>query len=110
LDAGGIVERSVDCHDIETHGPVPILTASSEKQRGRHHQPTLLRGTDRLYCVYGTARLPVTDFDEDEAVAVRHNEVDFAETAAKIAPDQFEALLFQPGKRQGFGVVAKCPG
>ncbi len=66
----------------------------------------MLTSIDRERCARESIRHAVTNFDKYETLARKHDQIDFAETAAKISTDRLQALTSQELKCELFRVVS----
>ncbi len=82
------------------------MAMSCRKQGSRPNKLLLLTTIHRQPRRGECARATATHFDKREAVAVEHDQVDFAGSAAKIACHGAQAPGDQEAKRLLFGVPA----
>jgi len=94
--------------DIETAGPLRKGREALEEHHRRADQALLLAQVDGGGAASEFRAAAVTHFDEHDAVALAHHQVEFAETALRIGRD-----VVQPRKQKmpaggGFDGAAAC--
>ena len=73
---------------------------SRKEHLGRPDQLLLLAAINGGDGARESAVRAITDFDEYQAVLVKHNEVDFAKPAAVIAFDRYQSPVLQVSPRE----------
>ena len=68
---------------------------AGEEPGSRQGDPAPFLRANGLQRIHGVAWLPAADLDKDEAGTVPHDEINFAETAAKIARDKHQSVVFK---------------
>lgn len=90
---------AMDRDDVESNKAFGMAGSLCQEQRGRANELALLVNVDGGTCAHEPGAGPVSNLDENEAIPVLHNKVDFADAAAKIAIHGREA--FAREKTQG---------
>ncbi|HUW19540.1 MAG TPA: hypothetical protein VMW16_09580 [Sedimentisphaerales bacterium] len=86
-----------DSHDVEAEGPVFYVVGGEEIAGGPERFGFFWGCDDGLDGVEGFTR-PGFDLDEDDrAVGVDHDQIDFAGLTGEVAGEEFEAFSFEEG-------------
>lgn len=96
----------IDADDVEAARAVAELVVAGEEQGRSLGELVLLARIDRERRVDRTRRAPEAHFDEHEAVAVAHDEIEFAAAGGKITGDGGQAATLEKGARLALGVVS----
>ncbi len=105
LDPRFVARHDVDADHVETHRPVRIAAVATEKQGGGARELALFSRINRGRRRPETVRLSIANFDEDQALAVLHHEVDLTQAAAEIAIDQSQLVGAQKLERERLGAA-----
>jgi hypothetical protein len=94
-------ERPGYGEDIESHGLIGKLPMRLQEMGSGTNQLPLFDRRHRGPWLDGVGITAVSDLDEYHFAPLPHDQVDFAETAAIVQRDGFEALVFEKLPRQG---------
>lgn len=104
VDSGLTDRISVDTNDVKSANAITETIIHGKKHRGRTRELSLLA------CVHGqdgvneTRVAAIAHFDEYQARIVKHDQVDFAPSGAKIPAHRRQAFATQEIERLLFGV------
>ena len=97
---------TLDCHDVESHDVICVVTVACVEKGGRADYFLL------LVAIHGMAGLckagggSESDFHEDEALVVEHDQVNLAAATAEVSGNRTQALLNKIAKCRAFSAVA----
>ena len=101
-------------HHVEAagrFGAMPMLAGQArQKKMGGMAQAALFGRTDAGGGTAVPAGAARPDFDEDQHVAITHDQIDFAHGAMQVASEQLQALCHQHGERLRFTPVTGALG
>ncbi len=95
----------IDADDVESARAVTKLAVAGEEHGRSLSELALLARIDRERRIDRTRRAPEAHFDEHEAVAVAHDEIELAAAGVEIAGDGCQAATLQKGARLALGIV-----
>ena len=97
---------AVGLDHVEAARRTRVLAVFGEERLRGQHQPAALGGIDRGRAAAECGRAPVADFDEHEAVAVAHHQVEFAAAVVRVRGDFAQASAKQVRACGGFRLPA----
>ncbi len=106
LDGNTVIRIPIHADDVETRAMALIERGRGQEHCCRFRDLDLLASIDRECCARKTVRSAVTNFDKDETLACEHDQIDFADTAAKISTDRFQAMTSKESECELFRVVS----
>lgn len=106
LDGNAVVCVAIDTDNIEAGCVLAEAFVHCQKHRGGGCEFALLTMIHAEHGPNEAARGSVPNFDENERLSVKHDEVDFAAAAAKIALHRTQSMATKKRECRLLGVAA----